>query len=194
MPPHDTPPVDAGVELWMKSLYCQRVAWGKQHLVEATLARFLGTSVPSPCVWILCLEKVLEPGAWEIKLLLASGRRVMNRKLPEVNWLIKRHLRVSAGTGWTEEGRGRSPKCRAGGGGLAWEVAPGLQWAVRGQRPERGDRKRDGGGEERGCGSRVAVPGLWNCRFRRSPISGRSLRVCFPCREVCIISWKELLD
>lgn len=106
----------------------------------------------------------------------------MNRKLPEVNWLIKRHLRVSQrGPEWTEEGRGRSPSAERA--AVVWlgRLPPGLQWAVRGQRPERGDRS--GTGERRGAaGAEVAVPGLWNCRFRRVSHFRKILRVCFPCR------------
>ena len=50
-----------------------------------------------------------------------------------------------------------------------------------GQRPERGDRS--GTGERRGAaGAEVAVPGLWNCRFRRVSHFRKILRVCFPCR------------
>lgn len=123
-------------------------------------------------------------GAWGMgdKAVAWLVEGVMNRKLPEVNWLIKRHLRVSQrGPEELEEGRGRSPSAERaavvclGGCPLVCSERSGVRGLSAGTGAGRG--RGEGLREQRsrflGCGTADSA---------ESPISGRSFVLPFPCR------------
>ena len=102
-------------------------------------------------------------------------------------------------------GQGASPEGLAGSAGLRshrpavrGEVSEACASAARCSGTERLCRPRPGGAERRpaarsrGRAAQVIAPGNSPARLLRSNFR-RMRRVCFPCREVCAVSEKELL-